>query len=346
MLPLTEIRAVHESVDDEWRSPVADAVAASWGIAPGVARYWRSSASHVFVVPPGADPRGVLYLRFVPGALRPREAIAAPAQLLAALGDDGGVVTPVRSLAGRLVETVPTPHGDVHAVVVPQALGAEVDVDSLTIEQATAWGAALARFHAAAAPHAGLIALSDGRRDAGSHEPRTADNAFAVLAKIATDQGDLVLARTAGRLAVEWDRAVEGLPGGVLHGDYELDNLRFDGAGVVAFDADETSIGPYAADIASAVRDLVGDEGTVDAPQHPALLGAFLDGYDSIRPLDDGERALLGLAHAHVAAQSLARGDKVLNGGDPLDPSWLIALRENIVRHHARARDVVLATGT
>ena len=67
MLPLSEIARVGSTVDASWRSPVADAVAAAWGIAPGGARWLRSSATHVFVVPPDADARGVLFVRFVPG---------------------------------------------------------------------------------------------------------------------------------------------------------------------------------------------------------------------------------------------------------------------------------------
>lgn len=46
MLLLSEIARLSDTVDADWRSPVADAVAAAWGFPPGAARYWRSSASH------------------------------------------------------------------------------------------------------------------------------------------------------------------------------------------------------------------------------------------------------------------------------------------------------------
>lgn len=345
MLPLSEIRAVHLSVDGEWRSPVADAVAARWGIAPGVARFWRSSASHVFVVPSGADPRGVLYLRFVPAALRPRSSVEVPAELLAALGGDGCVVGPVPSLAGGLAETVPTPHGDVHAVVVPQAPGTELDTDEITTAQAAAWGTALARFHLAAAPHTGLVDSITHLPSPGIPGPRNGGDPFAVLARIAVDTADAALSEATGRLAASWDRIVDRLPGGVLHGDFELDNLRFEGTNVVAFDADETSIGPYVLDIASATRDLIGDDGTLDAPRHPAVLAAFLDGYESTRPLGDDEHAALTLGLAQVAARSLVHGHGVLDAGDtPHDPAWLIDLRAHLADYHARTRDTLLAT--
>jgi Ser/Thr protein kinase RdoA (MazF antagonist) len=349
VLPLSEIRAVHESVDDEWRSPVADAVAARWGIGPGVARYWRSSASHVFVVPPGADPRGVLYVRFVPAALRARAAVAVPAELLAALGPADGVVIPEPSLSGRLAETVHTPLGDVHAVVMPQAPGAELEVDELTTGQAAAWGAALARFHVASAPCAGIVAgglSSSGGTGLGLGAEEDPFTTLADMAAHGPDRSDDALAAAASRLAASWRQAVVGLPRGVLHGDFELDNLRFVDLDVVAFDADETSVGPYALDIAAAVRDLVGDEGTFDAPRHPALLGAFLAGYGSTRALDDGEHAVLALGGAQVAARFLTQGRGVLDAGDgPDDPAWLTDLRARLVEHYDRARDVVLTAG-
>ncbi|QDW61715.1 phosphotransferase enzyme family protein [Oerskovia sp. KBS0722] len=341
MLPLSEIRAMHQSVDDEWRSPVADVVAVRWGIAPGAARYWRSSASHVFVVPPGSDSRGVLYLRFVPATLRPRASLEVPAELLAELGTDADVVVPVPSLTGRLVETVPTPHGEVHAVVVPRAPGAEIDVDELTPTRSTAWGAALARFHLAAAPHAALVAHLS-RPD--HPRPRNSGNAFATLADIAAGSGDDALGAAAARLAAGWDLATAGLPSGVLHGDFELDNLRFEDDDIVAFDVDETSIGPYALDIAFAVRDLVGSHGTLDRPKRPELLSAFLKGYQQVRTLHDDERDVLSLSNAHVSARSLVHGHEVLDAGDaPDDPAWLTELRGALTEHHAQARGVVLA---
>jgi hypothetical protein len=65
VLPLSEIVTLAATLDDAGRSPRADAVAAAWGLPAGAARFWRSSATHVFAVP-GA------YLRFVPAGWRPR----------------------------------------------------------------------------------------------------------------------------------------------------------------------------------------------------------------------------------------------------------------------------------
>lgn len=63
MMPLIEIDRLKRTVTGAWESPVADQVAAAWGYPAGTAKWWRFSASHVFILP---DPGGRRYLRFVP----------------------------------------------------------------------------------------------------------------------------------------------------------------------------------------------------------------------------------------------------------------------------------------
>ncbi|MCI2238362.1 phosphotransferase [Paenibacillus sp. TRM 82003] len=149
MLPLHEIDRLAVTVDEEWRSPAADAVAAAWGCEPGRARWWRSSASHVFVLP-DPDGGGRSYLRFTPAAHASRQRVGAVAELVEQLGREGArVAAPVPSTTGTLVETVATPLGQVHATCVRAAPGEQFDVDELTPAQARAWGASLASLHAA-----------------------------------------------------------------------------------------------------------------------------------------------------------------------------------------------------
>ena len=286
MLPLAEIARVDATVDESWRSPVADAVADRWGVAPGVARWKRSSATHVFVVPPDTDPRGVLYLRFVPASLRTARDLATPARLLSAWADaPGGTVRPVLSAAGRLVETVPTALGVMHATAVPAAPGEELDADELTPPLARAWGAALARLHrdapALTADEQQPLDLAALERSCAD-DPATLDAARAVL--VAAEQADL--------------------PRGTLHGDFELDNMRWTDGNPLAFDADEARTGPFIEDVAAAVRDLVGD--TPGQVEHASMLAAFLSGYREVRPLGLDEESALELHGAVVAVRLLA----------------------------------------
>lgn len=319
MLPLTEIARVDATVDESWRSPVADSVAAAWGISPGVARWKRSSATHVFVVPPDADPRGVLYLRFVPASLRTVRDLETPARLLARWASHGSTVAPLPSVAGHLVETIATPLGDVHATAVLAAPGEELGFDDLTPALAQSWGAALARLHRDAPP---LTA---------EEEPPPPD--------LACLERDPDLVRAARAVLAATDRA--GHPRGTLHGDFELDNMRWAEGRPTAFDADEARTGPFIEDIAAAVRDLVGDSpGRVE---HAGLLAAFLTGYRGERPLEYDDVAALELSSAAVAVRLLVAVAHVEETPVADEPAWSRDLRASLVEHRRGLRARVLA---
>lgn len=340
MLPLSEIKSLNITVDEAWRSPVADSVAAAWGLPPGAALYLRSSATHVFIVPAKTRAEGTIFLRFVPAGLRTEDALLRPARLLTALSSAGHpVVSPVLSDAGRLVETLETATGTVHAAAVTAAPGEEREPDTLSEDQSWAWGAALARFHLDAAPHYGIFLDPDNSRSAADQHA-LATSPFITLANLKDDPH---LARAGEALAAEW-AALPGIPAqnGVLHGDFELDNLRWDGGAVSIFDLDEARIGRFAEDIASALRDIVGQD--YEKPTHPALLASFLDGYGSVRTLHEDEIALLPICMASNAARDLLQGAGVLDldyaAGD--SPSWLPDLRSSLVSHYDKKRSLIL----
>lgn len=135
---LTEIDRLTQTVSGAWDSPIADQVAAQRGCPAGTARWWRSSASHVFVLPGNGRRR---YLRCVPDSYRGPKSLAAVAELMARLSDGGSaVVRPVAAASGALTTTAATGLGAMHAMVVEPAPGAEVDVSELTESRAWHWG--------------------------------------------------------------------------------------------------------------------------------------------------------------------------------------------------------------
>jgi Ser/Thr protein kinase RdoA (MazF antagonist) len=231
MMPLAALDALRDLVAEDWTCPVADEVAAAWGVAPGQAQWWRSSASHVFVTPLG-------YLRFVPPSVRPFDAVERTAALMAALAASVPVVRPVPALSGAPVSLVTTRLGPMCAMLVQRAPGEPLDIEELTVAGATAWGRSLASLHEAAALH-----------DAAFPWP--------------TEQ-------------------TYGLPPddsrfGLIHGDFELDNLAWLDGVPTAYDFDEATRSWYAADVAYALR---------DAEDRPDLVAAFVAGYQDVRPLD------------------------------------------------------------
>ena len=328
-MTLAEIHAMARTLDDAGRSPVADLAAAAWGLPAGAARHRRSSAGHVFVLSHAAV--GPAYLRLVPDTARPGGEVLEVARLMRALGRGGlAVVRPVASQAGALVETVATPPGTMHVMVVTAAPGEQIEADALTPARAGRWGAALARLH----------------RDGGvgvrlpgplPQLPRVAelfahDSAFAAAAHH--------IARRVEELARDADRF------GLVHGDFELDNLCWDGERATAFDFDEAARSWFAADLASAVRDLAPVPARTPRPGEADLFGAFLAGYRQVRALPESELAYLPLFTAAHAACSAVRARSALGDtGHPDDPPWLHALRRKLERHidHQRRAAVAFA---
>ncbi|WP_461174126.1 phosphotransferase [Arthrobacter sp. Z1-9] len=328
MLPLSQIAALRTTVDDEWRSPVADAAGWPWDIPAGSLRYWRSSAAHVFVIPPGRDVRGVLYARFAPAASTAGVRLQRGAQLHARLGDAGAPVAElVRSRAGRAVELIPTPLGEMAGCVVRRVDGEELDVEGLDAAAAAAWGAALAGFHQAA-----------GRvKPEGSREQV---DVFSRL--VAQPDRDLRNAAQALKMVLE---SREPGPLVMGHGDFELDNLRWSRGEATCFDLDECGVMPAAADVASAVRDLLGK--SPGTPEHPGLLEAFLAGYEQKSGLAMGMGEVL-LHRAALAAQQILEAPAVLDLDAAVLESagngWLKELNGSLAAHYADQRDIVLAT--
>jgi Ser/Thr protein kinase RdoA (MazF antagonist) len=337
MLKLSEIAGLRRTVDAAWRSPIADSAAAAWGLPAGAARFWRSSASHVFVVPAGAmdesaapDAR-TAYLRFVPAGTRQADALERAAAVMSAWADAGvPVVRPIVSLGGRSTERVVTEYGELVAMLVPAASGDELDLDDLTDDMASVWGAALAGLHTTS-DRVGLMPLRESSVGAPSGVDPGAGAWDAELMAVAVEVAAVIAALD----ATTHER-------GVIHGDFELDNLRFTAEGPTFFDVDEARIDWFAADVALATRDLTGV--TLDGESRPELLAGFLRGYRSIRAFSAEEEASLAL---FGVAASVGLALDVLEALDldeqHDDPDWLVELRGALRRHLRWHRDRAFA---
>lgn len=324
MMPLTAIDRLKRTVSETWQSPVADQVAAAWGHPAGTARWWRSSASHVFVLPLGGTRH---YLRFVPDAYRGPEPVAAVAALMARLhGSGSAVVRPVPGASGALTATVATALGPMHAMVLDAAPGEETDAAALTEPRARRWGRALACLH----------------RDAAGLDADLPESFGEIRELPASFAADAPLLAAASRLA-EW---VDGLPRdrsryGAVHGDFELDNMAWEADRPTAYDFDEAALSWYAADVAYALRDLTGGTGR-PPPEHRARFDAFIAGYRSVRPLDDEDLDRLPVFAAAHAAASLVRITRALGAPADAEPAWLAELRADLAAMAEAHRGLVI----
>jgi Ser/Thr protein kinase RdoA (MazF antagonist) len=302
MLPLSEIAGLQATVDGRGCSAVADAAAAPWGLPAGAARFWRSSACHVFRVPDA-------YLRFVPAAWRDRDRMLAAARYATALRDRGeNVAAPLPSLAGRLVETIETARGPVHAMLVSHAPGEVVEHPSSA--QAHAWGAALARLHT------------------------NGDGIDVALPPPFLDLYRRTLSPDLAAAAARIRNALDRLPRrpesfGLVHGDFELDNLAWAGDRPTAYDFDDAHRSWFVADIAYALRDVEESD-------------EFLTGYRSVRDLPESDLAVMPLFVAAHAASWLTRLPSIMDSpASTDDPAWLTRLRTKLVEFAQHQREIL-----
>lgn len=271
MMKLSTMLKVDSTVDTQWRSRIAECILSYWEHDPGSAQFFRSSTNFVYVCSIGGERS---FLRFAESAERTGAEIEAELALLGFLDSLGmRVTTPVASKAGRCVETVETDLGTFHAVVFAQLQGAQVDIEELSTAQFEIWGATLGKLHAR------MHLYQDPRVSA---RPTCRDH---------LNMARISLPKDEPRVQAECDHLtsfVSALPVtetnyGLIHGDFELDNLFWQDETIAMLDFDDCSYSWYVADVAFALRDLF--ETGVDL-SHPSFR-TFIGGYSQHYCLDE-----------------------------------------------------------
>jgi Ser/Thr protein kinase RdoA (MazF antagonist) len=234
---------------------------------------------------------------------------------------------PGPTVAGALTVTVHTELAPIPAMWAAAAPGAAVELEELGEERARVWGRNLAGLHRnAASVHDGLPV------------------AFGELAEIERRfPEDATLLKAVARLA-DWRAALprDAARYGVVHGDYELDNMAWDGERAVAYDFDEAALSWYAADVAFALRDLTDARG-YPTPEREVLVDAFIEGYRSVRPIGEDELALLPVLAGLNAAVSLVRIARATEDARDDEPEWLADLRGDLAEMADAHRAQVIA---
>lgn len=301
--------------DLQGKGAVVRAVVDRWEHDPDSVRFLRASANFVFTFTAKGAPR---VLRFNHASERHAAVVQAEVELLRRLGSRGVLVAPpVASRLGNDVEVVPTELGEFSATVFDFIGGTQPETEELNEGMFARWGNALATLHDATA----------SCRAAG--RPSWRDHLAFV------DETLPAQATPALRLLRRVRRSLEALPinddtFGLIHFDFELDNLVWQGERVWALDFDDCAHYWLAADVAFALRDLFGDRPagvTLDDDR----VRAFVGGYRDVRNLSDADLAAVPLFLAAHNLLTYARLKRALGGDPPPDePDWLGGLRRRL----------------
>jgi Ser/Thr protein kinase RdoA (MazF antagonist) len=315
MMRLSTLWKVDSAVGANGSSPVAERILENWPHDAGSVRFFRSSANFLYVFQLSGQR---YFLRFADGAERSRETIESEVELLNWLAGAGiDVAAPVRASNGGFVTTTDMELGTFHAVVFPELQGAQIELGDVDDARFREWGAALGRLHAALKDYPGQ----------GASYRRTWRDDLALASKYIPPDEPV--------LRDEWEqiaRSITALPVdrvryGLIHFDFELDNLIWNGHHIGILDFDDCAHYWYAADIAFAVRDLFVDGADLGNGSFRELI----QGYSAICPLDEASIAQVPLFLRLSRLIQYARMARSLDlAEDGTYPDWLEALQGNL----------------
>lgn len=270
MMKLSTMKKVVNTVDQEWRSPLAEKILVRWGYDQGEAYYYRASANFIFLVKKDGKR---YFLRFNDSSERDLDLIEEEVQLLLYLKNTSlKVAQPVKSLNDQYIETVETELGTFYAVVFEAMEGEHVETEDLTSDQFYLWGKVLGQLHSILKQVPKEI--SQARKSWKDHlsmvREQLPETEVAALKELNTIE--------------EWADGLEITKDnyGVIHFDFEQDNLLWKNGEVGIIDFDDFAQYWFVADIAYALRDLL--EEKVDFENQDFI--QFLEGYMEITKLD------------------------------------------------------------
>ena len=315
MMKLSLMQEVVATVSEQWESPLANTLLQHWDHDAGSAKFWRSSANFVFFFKRlGQDH----VLRFNHASERTAEVIQAEIDYVNALAESGlRVAKPVRSIADNYVESIATAQGLFHTVVFAALPGKQLDLEELTPEQFVRWGKALGDFHQAATSY-----TKPERPTWQGHLAFIAETlpAEESAARQALDQ----LTHQLGQLTINAQNF------GLIHFDFELDNLIWDGEQAGLIDFDDSAWYWFAADFAFALGDLFGDSAAKVDLQNESFL-RFVEGYRLARTIDQAELQAIPL---FVRMDNLFTFARLYRALTPVNPAgelpWMAGLRSKL----------------
>lgn len=315
MMKLSTMKKVVDTVGEDWRSPIAEEIMKYWDYDEGELYYYRGSANFVFLLKIEGQ---VHFLRFHEVAEKPISLLESEKNILQFLqGGPVKVTKPLLSKNNRYIEVVETDVGIFSSMVFEGIPGKQKKTEELLDKQFYLWGRTLGMLHEK---------LKVLPKEFSSQRPNYENHLQWIDSHLPND--DLSAREEMLRIRV-WIRTLRKTPEifGIIHFDFEVDNLRWNEDLIGAFDFDECAGYWYVADIVFALRDVLGSKEDIKKPQ----VGDFIRGYKSATRLDkDYLKKINGFLRLHqlYTYTRIQRSIDIPISKD--HPEWLRTLREKL----------------
>lgn len=229
------------------------------------------------------------------------------------------------SLNARFVEVVETQIGIFYAVVFTGLEGKHYEVDDLNSNQFFKWGSSLGQLH---------DVFKNMPENYTLNRPNWKDH-LAFVHKTIPNHDKAVLKEweLINNWATQLNRTKDNF--GMIHYDFELDNLSFKDDEIGILDFDDCSHYWFAADIAFALRDVFDTGVDLLNPSYQQ----FVEGYTSVTTINV---ELLQEIPLFIRMHRLVMFAKLLRSVDIEEseeiPDWLAGLRHKLVNHLSNYR--------
>ena len=306
-----------ERVDRAYRSPLADTIVERWFDSVDV-RVVRASANFVTTF---THKDSKYYLRFNHETERSLSHINAEVEFINVLIERGIPANKlVPSIVGNLVESVDSERGIFHAVLFEAVPGVHLESNELDLDGFKSWGAALGRLHNASEE----LEINDA--------PSWRDQIATFRAEVPRNP---VLDREITKIEKTLLKTqVSGKNFGLIHYDFEMDNIKWVD-GVPGFmDFDDFCYHWYTTDIVNALGEI--HDGKMNGlEKENSRFTAFIDGYRSIRWIGSEELKHIPRFIRLDKLYTYARVHRSIAGGSLSDePEWVSKLREKLESHN------------
>jgi len=268
MMKMSTMTDVVLTIDEDWKSKFAEKIAELWQADKNSVEYFRASANFIFLFRKNEE---VYFLRFNRDDERNLEEIKNEIEIIIQLRNKmDNIVEPIKSKNGEYVESIETNLGNFYAVTFKALEGKQYEIEELEIDDFYDWGKSLGKLHKNLSKLP--VDLYNNKKSYKNHLDFIKNN-ISANSKIEKEFN----------LVKKWIDKSFNDNIGLIHFDFELDNLRWKDKKISILDFDDMAIYPYEADIAFALRDLF--EEKVDLDDEKFI--KFIDGYKTEFKTDD-----------------------------------------------------------